>query len=160
MQPVLFKRHFQIAYLVDDVEQAMSSLGRNHGITKWDLMDMKAAGAPHSPLQFIANAWAGEMMIELLQADEAVESLYSGWQRDKNLPLRLHHFGFLVDSAEQFSSHCRQLADNGSPIVVEGSFGDVLDYAYADTTAELGHYYEIIRLKSEGEAFFGRVPVN
>lgn len=157
---ILFQRHFQTAYVVDDVQQAMASFAANYGISQWDVMDMVAiAGAGHA-LTVIANAWAGDMMIELMQPDETVASIYAGWQKHVDHSIRLHHLGFLVDSEAQMAEHTQQLVKNGHPIVAEGSFGDVLDFAYADTTVQLGHYYEIIRLKAEGNSFFGRIPIN
>ena len=160
MQSALFQRHFQIAYVVDDVEQAMAAFGKSHGVARWDVMDMAAMAGPGAPLKFIATAWAGDVMIELLQPDEDVPSIYAGWQAQTGRPFRLHHLGFLVDSAEQLVAHRQQLIANGYPVATEGSFGDSLDFAYLDTTADFGHYYELIWLKAGGEAFFDRIPLN
>ena len=157
---ILFKRHFQSAYVVDDIQQAMAIFASNYGITHWDVMDMVAMAGPGQPLMFIANAWAGDMMIELMQPDENVTSIYTGWQKQSGESFRLHHLGFLVDSHAQMAEHKQRLIGNGQPIVSEGSFGDVLDFAYADTTRELGHFYELIHLKAEGKSFFDRIPVN
>lgn len=160
MQSVLFRRHFQIAYVADDVEQAVAAFRKSHGIAQWDAVDMAVMAGPGAPLKFIANAWAGDLMIELMQPDEDISSIYTGWQKQTGLPFRLHHLGFLVDSAEQLATHRQQLADHGYPVATEGSFGDILDFVYADTTADFGHYHELIWLKPEGDAFFGRIPVN
>jgi len=157
---ILFKRHFQTAYVVDDVKQSAAVLAANYGIKHWDIMDMVALVGPCQPLMFIANAWVGYMMFELMQPDENVTSIYTGWQKQSNATFRLHHLGFLVDSDAQMTEHKQQLIGNGQPIVSEGSFGDVLDFAYADTTLEMGHFYELIHLKAEGKSFFDRIPVN
>lgn len=157
---VLFKRHFQVAYVVDDARAAIEMLSRHYGVEKWDLLDMAAIHGEGASARLIGNAWVGDMMIEVIEPDEAVESIYQGWKKDSGQALRFHHLGFLVDTAEEFAAAKAQLAGEGLPIVVDGSFGEVLDFAYADTTGELGHYYEIIRLKSEGDSFFGRIPVN
>lgn len=157
---VLFKRHFQVAYVVDDARAAIGILGKRYGVEKWDLMDMAALHGAGAPARFIANAWVGDTMIEVIEPDESVESIYQGWNKDSGAALRFHHLGFLVDGAEEFDAAKARLAGEGFPIVAGGSFGDVLDFAYADTTAELGHYYEIIRLKAQGDSFFGRIPVN
>lgn len=157
---VLFKRHFQVAYVVDDAKAAIEVLSRRYGVEKWDLMDMAELHGSGASARYIGNAWVGDAMIEVIEPDEAVESIYQGWKKDSGNLLRFHHLGFLVDSAEEFDAAKARLAAHGFPIVVDGSFGEVLDFAYADTTAELGHYYEIIRLKSQGDSFFGRIPVN
>ena len=157
---VQFKRHFQVAYLVDDAKAAIESLGHRFGVEKWDLMDMMALHGPDSPVRFIGNAWVGEMMIEVIEPDERIDSIYKDWKKDSSAALRFHHLGFLVDSTEEFEAAKAQLVAQGFPVVFDGSFGEVLDFCYVDTTAELGHYYEIIWLKPEGVNFFGRVPVN
>lgn len=160
MHPVLFKRHFQVAYVVDDARSAIELLSARYGVEKWDFLDMEQIHGPASPTRYIANAWVGDMMIEVIEPDETRDSIYRNWKKDSGQALRFHHLGFLADTAEDFSAAKRRLADSGLPIVADGSFGDVLEYAYADTTAELGHYYELIRLKAEGDSFFGRIPVN
>lgn len=157
---VQFKRHFQIAYLVDDAKAAIESLSHRFGVAKWDLMDMAALHGEDSPIRYIGNAWVGETMIEVIEPDESIDSIYSGWNKGSTATLRFHHLGFLVDSAEEFDAAKAQLASQGFPVVFDGSFGEVLDFCYVDTTAELGHYYEIIWLKPEGVSFFGRIPVN
>jgi hypothetical protein len=158
--PVLFKRHFQVAYVVDNAEAAIATLVKRYGVARWDMLDMIQIQGAASAARYIGNAWVGDMMIEVIEPNPAINSIYSNWQLDSGNTLRFHHLGFLMDSAEQFAAAKLQLAANGSPIVVDESFGAVLDYAYADTTAELGHYYEMILLKPEGESFFGRIPVN
>lgn len=158
--PVLFKRHFQIAYVVDDARAAIDILSKRYGVEKWDLLDMVQIHGAGAPTRYIGNAWVGETMIEVIEPDEAVDSIYRNWKKDSGLALRFHHLGFLADTSEEFDAAKRQLSDCGFPIVVDGSFGEVLDYAYADTRSELGHYYEIIRLKADGDSFFGRIPVN
>jgi hypothetical protein len=156
----LFQRHFQVAYVVDDIHAATAALRQSQGVSRWDVMDMTALAGPGQALKFIANAWSGDVMIELMQPDPAVASICNGWQQQSGSPLRLHHLGFLVDSAEQMAEHRQHLSENGHSIVADGSFGDELDFAYADTTALLGHYYEIIWLKKRGDNFFSRIPVN
>ncbi len=157
---VLFQRHFQVAYVVDDIHTAMAELSQNMGVSRWDVVDMATPEGPGQVLKFNANAWSGDVMIELIQPDPAATSIYSGWRLDSDSNLRLHHLGYLVDSAEQMAEHRQHLIRNGHSIVAEGSFGNVLDFAYADTTALLGHYYEIIWLKEQGNDFFNRIPVN
>jgi hypothetical protein len=158
--PVLFKRHFQVAYVVDDAAEAAAILGKRFGVSKWDLLDMVATHGPGSAARVIGNAWVGDMMIEVIEPQPGVASIYSDWKKDSGTAFRFHHLGFLIDCADEFAAAKRMLADSGFPIVVDGSFGEVLDYAYADTTAEQGHYSEMIHLKSEGTNFFGRIPIN
>ena len=158
---VLFRRHFQICYLVDDVKQAMASFGEKYGITKWHVMDMRAMMGEGSPARYLALAWAGDMMIELIEPDEAVPSIYQGWQKDSGQEARFHHLGFLVYTDEEFAAIKQKLVEQGFPIVAEAELGEVLKAAYMDTTKALGHFYELIYLPDgESSQFFADVPVN
>lgn len=158
---VLFRQHFQTCYLVDDVKQSMADFGDKYGITKWHVLDMLEMMGEGAPARFIALAWAGGMMIELIEPDEAVPSIYKGWQKDSGQEARFHHLGFLVYSEEDFAEIKQQLLEQGFPIVAEAELGDVLKAAYMDTTKALGHFYELIYLPDgESSQFFADVPVN
>lgn len=93
---VLFKRHFQVAYLADNVDAAIALFADNYGIGKWNVMDMLDIHGQGAAARYIATAWAGDVQIEIIQPIETVPSLYSNWRRDGGLPLRLHHLGFLI----------------------------------------------------------------
>lgn len=155
----LFRRHFQVCYAVDNAKSAMKTLGEQYGVTRWQEIDHGAQGA-ESAARLICTAWIGDFMLELIEPNPAVQSIYSKWLENTSQPFRFHHLGFLIDSTEQMEAAKRRLSDNGFPIVVEGSFGEALDFAYADTTAGLGHYYELIHLKPEGKIFFDNIPQN
>ena len=59
------------------------------------------------------------------------------------------------------ASTTRTLGEAGCPVAAEGAAGDMLEFAYIDTTKAFGHYYELIYLKGEGRTrFFGPVPHN
>ena len=158
--PVLFKQHFQIAYVVRDMRAATARFKREFGVLEWDIMDMVAIMGPGHGTRFIGNTYVGDTMIELIEPDPAGESIYRDWIPDAADGVRLHHLGFLIRSDDDFRAAIAQLEAAGYPTAVSGSFGDNLDYHYADTTALLGHYYELINLKPAGEAFFARIPRN
>ena len=138
--PVLFKQHFQIAYVVRDLAAARARLAREFGIAEWDVMDMAALMGPGHGTRYIGNSFAGDTMIELIEPDPAGDSIYRDWIPAEEDGVRLHHLGFLVRSDEDFKAAIAQLGAAGYPTAVSGSFGDALDYHYADTTALLGHY--------------------
>ncbi|MGB3847033.1 MAG: VOC family protein [Sphingopyxis sp.] len=158
--PVLFKQHFQIAYVVRNLAAARARLAREFGVAEWDVMDMAALMGPGHGTRYIGNSFAGDTMIELIEPDPAGDSIYRDWIPPEEDGVRLHHLGFLVRSDEDFKAAIAQLGAAGYPTAVSGSFGDALDYHYADTTALLGHYYELINLKPAGEQFFARIPRN
>ena len=156
----LFQQHFQIAYVVSDLDRAMIRLRDRYGIAEWDVLDMHEIHGPDSPTRYIGNSYSGDVMIELIEPVPGVPSLYDGWAHDDPEKLRLHHLGFLVHDPDSFEAAKAQFAADGIETAHEGTFGDYLDYYYADTTPELGHYYELIHLKPAGKEFFDRVPRN
>ena len=60
--PVLFKQHFQIAYVVRNLDAARARLAREFGIIEWDVMDMTALMGPGHATRFIGNSFVGDMM--------------------------------------------------------------------------------------------------
>lgn len=157
--PLLFQGHFQIAYVTHSLEAAQAVMADHYGITKWQVLDMTAMGH-QSPALRIALANVGDRMIEVIEADPAVVSLYTAWMPQAGAVLRFHHLGFLINDADEFAQARQHLIDSGYAMASEGSFGDTLDFFYADTTAALGHFYEVIRLKPAGQDFFKDVPEN
>jgi hypothetical protein len=155
--PLLFQRHFQLAYVTHDLAAAQAVMADHYGITRWQVLDLGAMG-DQSPASRIAMTWVGDRMIEVIEANAAVQSLYTAWMPQGDAALRFHHLGFLIDDADAYVRAREHLTGCGHVIAAEGSFGDTLDYFYADTTAALGHFYEVIRLKPAGQDFFKHVP--
>ncbi|HZV09413.1 MAG TPA: hypothetical protein VFF94_06625, partial [Novosphingobium sp.] len=52
----------------------------------------------------------------------------------------------------------QRLAAMGYRVPLHGSMPGALDYSYADTRRDLGHFSEFIRLEAGGRAFFAAVP--
>jgi hypothetical protein len=152
----LFAKHFQISYVVRDAERVMAHLGERHGVARWHQLELQ----PEWPVSMIALAYIDDMMIELIQAHPERPSLYTGWEPEAADGMRLHHLGFYAKSDAEWNSATEQLAANGYPVVITESFPDVLDYQYSDTTAVFGHYYELVRLRAQGEAIFASIPRN
>ena len=158
---VLFKKHFQVCYLVDDAHQSMADFGEKYGISQWQVLDLKEMMGDEAPGRYITLAWIGDMMIELIEPIETVPSIYSGWQKESGQAARFHHLGFLVYSEEEFTAAKQQLVSQGFPIAAETDMGEILKSAQIDTTSALGHYYELIYLLGgEANQFFAGVPFN
>lgn len=158
---ILFKQHFQLAYVVDSVDAALAEWRDSYGITKWHVMDMKALYGEQSPIRYIALAWTDQgLMVELIEPVPGADSIYKDW-RTGCASSRFHHLGFMIESDGEFAAVKDRFVQAGCPIATEGSAGDMLDFAYVDTTASFGHYCELIYLKGEGKTqFFADVPYN
>jgi catechol 2,3-dioxygenase-like lactoylglutathione lyase family enzyme len=157
MPPRLFAKHFQICYVVRDAERAFADFKDRFGITKWHQLDV--ASDPASPASTIALAYVDDLMIELVEPFPNRPSFYQGWLTGTSR-VRLHHLGFLLHDDAEWRAAIDQFTANGYPVAYAGSAGNMLDFHYADSTAELGHFLELIHLKPAGEAFFASVPHN
>jgi catechol 2,3-dioxygenase-like lactoylglutathione lyase family enzyme len=158
--PALFGDHFQIAYVVRDTDAAKAVFADRFGITKWHVMDMVAIHGPETAIRAISLAWSGDVMIELIEPVDGRESIYTAFTPAAKDGIRLHHFGFLIPTVAEYDETIRLLTAAGFPEAAGGRFEDQLYFHYADTTAALGHYYELIHLPTAGADFFAPVPRN
>jgi hypothetical protein len=160
----LFQHHFQIAYVVNDVGRAVQVFRDRFDVARWNVRDMAALTGGASLIRRLALAWIGDdetrVQIELIEPDKGTPSLYANWTEAGSDRMRLHHHGFLVHSPQEWQIALDAVARAEIPIARQASFGNAMDYFYADTRAELGHYLEVIHLKPEGAAFFADVPHN
>lgn len=157
MPAKLFSKHFQICYVVRDAQHTMARFRARLGMAAWSVLD---TSGPDSPVSAIAMAYIDDLMIELIEPVAGRPSIYDGWAPANPDAMKLHHLGFLVHSDAEWQAALDQLDANGYAAAYAGSFGDTLDFHYADCTAELGHYHELIYLKAAGEALFASVPRN
>jgi catechol 2,3-dioxygenase-like lactoylglutathione lyase family enzyme len=158
--PALFGHHFQVAYVVGDSEAARGIFAERFGVPKWQILDMVALQGEESPVRTISNAYSGDVMVELIEPRPEKPSIYRDWTPEAKDGFRFHHLGFLVPTPEEFAATVERLEAAGFPTAMGGSFGDLLDYHYADVTGTLGHYYELVHLRPAGAGFFTDVPKN
>jgi len=116
-------------------------------------------GDPAAATRYISTAYVGDLMLELIEPNHGVPSIYEGWLAPGQ-DLRFHHHGFYADSDEDMRARRDALLANGLEIPVDGRFGDILEFLYADCVAEFGHYYEIVHLLPAGRDFFATTPRN
>lgn len=142
---------FQIAYATNDLENAMRLFRDRFGTGRFTMLDVPA------DVMRIGLAYAGRMMIELIQPVND-GGLYSNWiAGTEGFALRHHHFGILADSKAQLTAIRQAHIDAGTTIATEGSMPGALDFLYVDTTADLGHYLEYVRLDPAGVAIFAQI---
>ncbi|TAK98547.1 MAG: hypothetical protein EPO08_18830 [Rhodospirillaceae bacterium] len=154
--PVVFRNHFQCGYVVRDIDKAIANMGEKFGVSKWQINRL-SADAPGRALGF---AYVQNVMIELVDVRPEQETIYRSWIPESDTAVRLHHLGYMIDTEEEWRSVISQFKAAGFRTALEGSVGDILDYYYADTVAELGHYCEFVRLKPAGKSFWANVPHN
>jgi hypothetical protein len=152
----LLRKQFQNGYVVRNAEKAAAAIGKRFGITQWHFMPLDPSG----PSTCNALAWAGDTMIELIEGNPRVESLYKAWIPESDDAARLHHFGFWVHSDEELKQAKTEFDLMGAKDVYSGDYGDILSFHYADTSPMLGHMCELIYLRPAGKDMFAPVPRN
>ena len=153
--PVVFRNHFQLGYVVRNLDSAIEDMRDKFGVAKWQVNVMHKS----APARALGFAYVQQVMIELIEARPERETIYRDWIPESDAAARLHHLGYMIDSDEDWRSTIGQFENAGfRSALADGS--DFFDYYYSDTVAQLGHYCELIRLKPAGRAFWASVPHN
>lgn len=153
---------FQLGYVTDDLETALARF-RELGIERFAIGPVGAAANAHSPFGArIAMAWAGELMIEIIEP-----------LRDRTAPVYVddlppagshrcvfNHVGLAVPDQKTWDALETELETRKLPIVWRGSDPARFDVSYVDTRPLLGHYCEFIRICPVLADKFANVPKN
>ena len=152
----LFARMFQLGYVARDLDRALAAFSARYGETAFEIMDFRDLPPDQKPpTQRIALCYIDDMMLEIIEPDPARNTIYDDALSDDLAAIRLHHFGYLIDD---YPATLRRLESLGYATPMHGSYGGALDYIYADTRADLGHFTEFIRLGEEGVARYTSLP--
>ncbi|UXJ50291.1 VOC family protein [Pseudomonas citronellolis] len=150
---------FQIAYVTNDLDQAMQVLGEQYGIKRYH--SMRDIPFDADTQISIATAYVGDTMIEIIEPKGKGTSLY-----DTVLPsgtefvIRHHHMGHLFTAEADWTRVQALLAESGHPVVYRGGYEGVLEAIYVDTRPILGHYLEYIYCTPAGLEFMNQAPRN
>jgi len=134
--------YFQQAYVVADLEEAMSAFSKTVGCDKWTTFP--AVGTPYryrgrdiESSVALAFSRSGRVQIELLHPIDG-EGLTHDFLAEHGPGA--HHIGFLVDDAD---AETDRAAADGIEAVMSGHIG-TLHFVYLDTFDDLGLYVELI----------------
>lgn len=154
MSPSILRNHFQNGYIVRKMSCAQSLFEMQYGVTSWHVLKMSA----DSPVLAIAKAYLGRVMVELIEPNPDMDTIYSRFLPDSDTSARFHHFGYQVETDDEFRRIVNAFAAQGIATAFSGSHGEILDFHFVDTVAQLGHYCEFIHLKPAGKNFYADVP--
>lgn len=139
---------FQVAFVTADLSVARALFGERFGIPRWSLLDYPEDG----PLRRVALAWTGELMIELIEPNPAVASIYAEGLQDGRTA-SLHHIAARVRDAAEFARVEEALAGCGVPLVSRKETAG-LRSLMADTRRDLGHFIEFVEVRAPGQEQF------
>ena len=134
-------RQFQNAYVTNDLDRAVAMLCDIFGIKEFRYtrdFAMSIGGSAD-----VAMAWAGDVVIEILQGKGNPDSLYQRHLRTQQFDIRFHHFGYLVSDQAAWNELTETIARDGRTVPFEGAVPDLLSWIYVEIP-ELGHYLEYV----------------
>lgn len=137
-------RIYQMAFVVDDLDEAMSRWTAMTGAGPWFViphfafLEPKLRGVPAAPDVSIALAYSGEVMLELIHCESAAPSVFTEVPPAKGV---LHHVAQLTDD---FESTVANFATSGAAVVFSARFTPETRAAFVDTRAAIGCWTEVI----------------
>lgn len=137
-------RHYQNAYICDDIEAALASFRGRADIGQKRVFDIEQTLAtPAGPKRVatrLAFVWIGDLQYELIQPIADETGIYANC-KDNGGPLRFHHICMRV--LTDWASFRERVAKQDLPVVMErANEGDELKFLYLDARAVCGHYLE------------------
>jgi catechol 2,3-dioxygenase-like lactoylglutathione lyase family enzyme len=153
----LLRNHFQVAYVVRDMDAAIGRFTIEFGMPNWSVLEPRGGDGA---MRRVAGSFVGDLMYELIEPALDRPSIFRDFLPAAPNDLRLHHLAFMIRTAEDYQATIGRLNEAGYPLARAGSWGEVLDFHIADTTATFGHYHELIYSKAKGEAYFKKLPRN
>jgi hypothetical protein len=138
-------RHHQIAYVTNDMEEALRRLDRGYGLERFFRTDTRAHRAyPNQPALDLALVRTAGTEFEVIQPLGVNDALWADpLPKDGSFALLFHHIGVTVHGTmADYERYRARLDTEAHPIVAEGAVDDDLRFIYTDERATLGHYLE------------------
>jgi hypothetical protein len=148
----LLGRFFQLGYVTRDLDTAIDAFRKRYGAAEFQIIPGQARFA-HT--KRIALGYVGPVMIEFIEPNPEVPSIYVDHIPEEAGDARFHHIGLLIDD---YPGTIERLESRGYDVPYKLSYDDIMDCCYADLRAQLGHYVEYVRLGEEGKQWFASVP--
>jgi len=138
-------RHHQIAYVTNDMEEALRRLDHAYGLERFFRIDTSGQSAyPGQAALDIALVRTAGTEFEVIQPLGFNDSLWADpLPKEDSFALLFHHIGVTVHGTmADYERYRVELDTDAHPIVAEGAVGDDLRFIYTDERATLGHYIE------------------
>jgi hypothetical protein len=148
---------FQMAYVVEDIDASMRRWAEQLDVGPWFLLEhftgerASYRGAPAEADVALAMAFAGHMLVELIQPNDDKPSVYR--EAIEQRGYGFHHFGVgTLDYDGELARHLEQ----GHELAFEAWVPTGGRVGYVDTTAELPGYLELIEMDEPTDTAFTR----
>jgi hypothetical protein len=147
----------QMAYVVEDIHQAMDHWANKLNVGPWFLLDSFTGvdalyrGQPTAAAVSIAMSFAGHMMVELIQEHAPVPSVYREVIEKRGYGF--HHWGV---AAKAFDVEVGKYQAAGYDLAFYARVPTGGRVAYMDTTRDLPGMVELIELGASFDPVFSR----
>jgi hypothetical protein len=147
----------QMAYVVEDIHEAMESWVKRLKVGPWFLLDSFTGvdalyrGQPTDAAVSIAMSFAGHMMVELIQEHDKVPSVYREVIEKRGYGF--HHWGM---AAADFDGAVEKYRASGYDLAFHARVPTGGRVAYMDTTRDLPGMVEVIELGASFDPVFSR----
>jgi Glyoxalase/Bleomycin resistance protein/Dioxygenase superfamily len=138
-------RHFQNAYLCDDIEAGIARFREHADIGAVPIYDIdQTLSTPDGARRMacrLAFVWIGDLQYELIQVIADETGIYANCASNGG-PLRFHHICMRVEDWDAFRL---KIEKQSLPWVIERAIeGDPLKFLYLDARSTFGHYLEYV----------------
>jgi len=139
-------KHSQNAYVTNDLDRAQAIWRDQYGVSEFYVFENNAPGLVSSPeyRMKIALANVGGLEIELIEPVPGLAPMHAEvLPDDGSFAMAFHHIAMRIHGdLSGFEEHMASLESVANPVVWRGEMGDVMQFAYTDQRATLGHYVE------------------
>jgi hypothetical protein len=166
LAPNLYNGAFQLAYVTNDLEQAIATYREQYAIASFvsiqSTLEVDTPAGVKSARLSVAFGYSGEIQIELIQPIEGNLTLYAdALPSGPAFALRFHHVGCRLRDRAQWDAFRAGLDPCRHRIALESRLAEhESHYLYLDEHARLGHYLEYMWLDAAASAFFDAIPRN
>lgn len=133
--------HFQIGYVVREIDDAIARFERLGGVLIDRIIDMRDDNGNPAMIRNLSHLHMGAREIELIEARDGHKSIYTDWPLTAS-GIGLHHLGYMVETDEQWRAASAQW--DAHSVVMDIDIPRVR-VRYYETSDILGHYTELVQ---------------
>ena len=156
-------RHHQIAYVTNDLDEALQRLDKAFGLDRFHVINtVEQPSHPEQPALKFALVRTAKTEFEVIQPLGYKDHVWSDpLPKNGEFALLFHHIAFTVDgTSEDFARYRAGINVTSHPIATEGRAGEDAFWFYTDERVTLGHFIEYCWFSPALTSYMrGAVPV-
>jgi hypothetical protein len=150
-------KFLQLGYVCRDIERAKATFAERCGVPEFAMMVGPMPQFGREPVQKIAMAFRGDVMIELIEPPTDVPTVYTHALPPDQVSARLHHLAYVAEDEAEWERIQAHHARLGNACVAAADL-EAIRYCYFDTVADTGHMTEYFLPAEQMLAFWASLP--